>query len=160
MPQRDVLGMGANSFPLSEVMVCSQGFHSSKVLMVASYTCSAVLLFRSSILTIPVALQLIVSSTPLSHAKGIPLGKGCLSKGILRIGMVFANDCIDFQVAKSVFLFHNSRSLFNVYSIDNQTSMVFKASSFPIPFTSMSQVFKEASSSLFILPDVLIYPFC
>lgn len=35
-----------------------------KVFRVASYTSWAVLLFRGSILTIPVALQLIVSSTP------------------------------------------------------------------------------------------------
>ena len=108
---RDAFGIGANSFPLSEVMVCSQGFHSSKVLKVASYTCSAVLLFSGSILTIPVALQLIVRSTPLSQRDAF--------------GMVFANDCIDFQVAKPVFFFDDGWPLFNIYSIDNHTSMVF-----------------------------------
>ena len=83
------------------------------------------------------------------------------------LGMVFANDCIDFsegmplaQVAKPVFFFYDSRPLFNIYSIDNQASMVFQVSSFSIPFTSMSQVFVKGSSSLFILPDVLIYSFC
>ena len=104
-----------------------------KVLRVASYTCSAVLLFRGSILTIPVALQLIVSSTPLSQRDAL--------------GMIFANDCIDFQVAKPVFFFYDVRSLFNVYSIDNHTSVVFQATSFPVSFASMSQVFKKTSSS-------------
>ena len=64
------------------------------------------------------------------------------------------------EAIKSVFFFYNSRSLFNVYSIGNPSSMVFQPSSFPVSFTSTSQVFKKASSSLFIPPYVLIYPFC